>query len=530
MQNVLKQFFGFDTFRPRQEEIITTVLSKRDTIAIMPTGGGKSLCYQLPALLFNGLTIVVSPLISLMEDQVAALHKIGIEALFLNSSLDWDTYRGNMAQVRSGVIKLLYCAPETLLTDRVQDLLSGVQVDCLTIDEAHCISEWGHDFRPDYRAISQVRKSFPNAVCLALTATATEKVRSDIKKTLQLTDCAEFVSSFNRENIFLEVVTKRLAKEGGPESQVLEFLLERKEQSGIIFCFSRKQVDLLTEFLNSHNFKALKYHAGLSDTQRSKNQTAFLKDMASIIVATVAFGMGIDKPNVRFVIHFDLPKSLEQYYQEIGRAGRDGKSAQALLLYSYADTRKIRYFMDEKQGKDLESAEKQLSGMLKYCDTHSCRRTELLGYFGERYVSMDKQDDLINSTCCDVCNAEPVKTTDVTVLVQKLLSCILRTGERYGATYVIDVLLGSKQMRIKENDHHKLSTWGIGKELVKQDWFELTRLLIEADFLRKSDDFGVLTLTAGAKERLRERGNISLSFVSSLPCSTKVKRKTHTKK
>lgn len=512
MEKILKQFFGFDSFRKGQQEIIQTVLSKQDTLAVMPTGGGKSLCYQLPALLFDGLTVVVSPLISLMQDQVTALHKMGIEALFLNSSLDWDTYRANMAQVQAGIIKLLYCAPETLLTDRLQNLLADIQVDCITVDEAHCVSEWGHDFRPDYRAIASLRNMFPDAVFLALTATATEQVRSDIKKILHLKKCAEFISSFNRENIFLEVVPKRKVKEGGPELQVLEFLASRKNQSGIIFCFSRKQVDLLTTFLNSRGLKALPYHAGLSDVQRTKNQAAFLNDKANIIVATVAFGMGIDKANVRFVIHFDLPKSLEQYYQEIGRAGRDGKAAHAILLYSYADTRKIRYFMDEKVAKELESAENQLGAMVKYCESFSCRRKDLLAYFNENYVSPQKADDLLNFSCCDLCAKGSGDEHDVTVFSQKLLSCILRTGERYGTSYVIDVLLGSRNMRIKENKHHTLSTWGIGKELSKQDWFELTNRLIEAGFLRKSADFGVLTLTGDAMDTLKERGKIYLTF------------------
>ncbi len=514
MEKVLKKHFGFSSFRKGQQEIIETVIAKKDTLVVMPTGGGKSLCYQLPALVFKGLTIVVSPLISLMQDQVTALHKMGIEALFLNSSLDWDTYKANMAQVRSGVIKLLYCAPETLVTERVQDLLSDIQVDCITIDEAHCISQWGHDFRPEYRMISTLRRRYPEAVCLALTATATKQVREDIKKALKLKPCNEFISSFNRENIFLEVHPKRLAKFGGPETQVLEFLSERKNDSGIIFCFSRKQVDLLTTFLKSRGFSVLPYHAGLTDVQRTKNQHSFVIDKVKIIVATVAFGMGIDKPNVRFVIHYDLPKSIEQYYQEIGRAGRDRLASRALLLYSYSDTRKIKYFFDEKVGEDLAAAEEQLMAMVNYADNRSCRRESLLAYFGERYVAPIVSTDKASS-CCDICSRGKIEAKDVTILAQKLLSCIIRTGERYGAGYVVDVLLGSRQMRIKENNHHKISTWGIGKELSKSDWIELSRLLVDEGFLRKSEDFGVLSLTKDAMETLKERGKVYLTFAPS---------------
>jgi ATP-dependent DNA helicase RecQ len=346
--SILKDTFGYTTFRPHQREVIENVLAGHDTLAVMPTGGGKSLCYQIPALLFDGLTVVVSPLISLMKDQVEQLRAFGVPALFLNSSLASQDYQHNMEQVKRGEVKLLYVAPETLLTPRIFSLLSGLKVDLLTIDEAHCISEWGHDFRPEYRQIVEVRKRFPDTVCLALTATATTRVRQDIRATLEFTTTNEFVASFNRENLYLEVLRKR-----DPISQTIRILERHKDQSGIIYCFSRRQVDELAMYLASKGYSVLPYHAGLEDSERKKNQEAFIRDDAQIIVATIAFGMGINKPNVRFIIHFDLPKSIESYYQEIGRAGRDGLPAHCTLLFSYSDVAKINYFVDQKEGDIL---------------------------------------------------------------------------------------------------------------------------------------------------------------------------------
>lgn len=524
--SILKSVFGYDSFRPLQEEIICGVLSGRDTLAVMPTGGGKSLCYQVPALLFPGLTIVVTPLIALMQDQVAALESSGVEALFLNSSLDRDAYRENVARIRGGKVKLLYAAPESLATERVQELLSSVRVDCITIDEAHCISDWGHDFRPEYRQIAGIRDLFPGAVCLALTATATSRVRGDIKKNLKLDHPAEFVASFNRKNIFLEVIPKK-----NPVHQILAFLEGRRDESGIIYCFSRKQVDDLAVELSSRGHKALPYHAGLADGVRMENQRAFLRDEALIMVATIAFGMGINKPNVRFVIHFDLPKSPEQYYQEIGRAGRDGEPARAILLYNYGDTRKIRFFMEEKSAKDTRMAEEHLKAITAYAEARTCRRKILLAWFGEDYAPIvgasghpGAGDTTTGKTkaappgeaaelpCCDVCSAPERPDVDVTIQAQKFLSCVVRTGERYGAAYVIDVLLGSRQKRIVDNGHHRLSTWGIGKELDKNDWFELARLLVAGGYLRKEAEYGVLSLTADARDALSERTVILLPF------------------
>lgn len=520
-QKILKTVFGYDQFKPMQKEVILQVLEKKDTIAVMPTGGGKSLCYEIPALIFPGLTVVISPLIALMHDQVVQLTNAGVDALVLNSALDKDDYFQNMQKIRSGSVKLLYLAPESLVTERIQELLATVTIDCITIDEAHCISEWGHDFRPEYRKISEIRSRFPEAVCLALTATATAQVRKDIKKNLKLKDPSEFVSSFNRENIYLEVLRKNK-----PVAQVLEFLSTRENESGIIYCFSRKQVDSLTEELQARHFSALPYHAGLRDDVRTENQNKFIRDDVKIIVATVAFGMGINKPNVAFVIHFDLPKSLEQYYQEIGRAGRDGTQAHALLLYSYGDTRKIKFFLEEKASSQVQKAEAHLKAITDYADSRTCRRTALLSWFGETYTPNKKTAQLegnLKHPCCDVCNSPPVAESDMTIPTQKFLSCIVRTNQRYGASYLIDILLGSRQKRIIENNHNNLSVWGIGGELAKEDWFELVNVLIQQGFLTKDEEYSVLSLTSLAKEALTERFEILLPFTPSAVAPARLK-------
>ncbi|MBQ0167942.1 MAG: DNA helicase RecQ [Treponema sp.] len=518
LEQLLKKYFGYDSFRPGQLDIINSVLSGADTLAVMPTGGGKSMCYQIPALVFPGLTVVISPLIALMQDQVSQLDEAGVPSLFLNSSLEWEEYAANMDRIRSGEIKLLYCAPETLVTERMQKLLASVKVSCFTVDEAHCISEWGHDFREEYRRIAEIRERFPDAVCLALTATATERVRSDIKTSLKLgapRAFNEFISSFDRPNIFLEVLPK--GKSAMAKQLLLGFLNTHPDESGIIYCASRRQVDELTLLLNEKRIPALSYHAGLSDEERKTNQTRFVRDEIPVIVATVAFGMGINKPNVRFVIHYDLPKSLEQYYQEIGRAGRDGDAAHALLLYSDADISKIRFFMKEKTGLELKAAEAQLQAMVDYAESRICRRKVLLSYFGEKA----EEGSTGSASCCDICAGmqaggnQFLTDVDVTIPAQKLLSAIARTEERYGASYVIDVLLGSRQQRILDNSHDKLSVWGIGKEYCKDDWFQLTKLLLQAGFIRKTSDYQVLTITQDGWDTLRERGKVMLPFVPS---------------
>lgn len=500
-QEILKDIFGYDSFRPLQLEIIKNLLAGKDTLAIMPTGGGKSLCYQIPALIFKGITIVVSPLISLMQDQVSSLKENGVPAEFLNSSLEFSEYLETVKKLKDGEIKIVYVSPEGLASDKMMGIFHecSMPINCITIDEAHCVSEWGHDFRPDYLSISNVRKHFPNAVCLALTATATASVQQDIIKNLQLYRPTVFTASFNRKNIFLEVKPKKNAL-----SQVIECIEKHKDESGIIYCFSRKSVDELTMKLHNEGYSVLNYHAGLSDIQRTKNQNLFIKDKVRIIVATVAFGMGINKPNVRFVIHYDMAKSLEEYYQEIGRAGRDGLESHALLLYSPGDIHKIRFFFNE--AADPEKSERLLQGMINYAKARTCRRRALLSYFGENFSGADTSAD----ECCDICAAGPVNLTDVTIPSQKLMSCIFRLKQHYGAAYVIDVLLGSKQKRIIENHHNELSTWGIGKELEKSDWFELTDLLIETGYILKVGEYNVLAVSKMGALALTNRTQIKL--------------------
>jgi ATP-dependent DNA helicase RecQ len=495
--SILKNTFGYDTFRPLQREVIENVLAGRDTLAVMPTGGGKSLCYQIPSLLFDGLTVVVSPLIALMKDQVEQLRAFGVPSLFLNSSLGPQEYQENMEYVQRGEVKLLYVAPETLLTPRILALLASVNVRLLTIDEAHCISEWGHDFRPEYRQLIEVRKRFPEAVCLALTATATSRVRQDIRTTLKFATTSEFIASFNRENLYIEVVRKQ-----DPYLQTIQVLERYKDQSGIIYCFSRKQVDELAGYLASKGYSVRPYHAGLEDSERRRNQEAFIRDDAQIIVATIAFGMGINKPNVRFVIHFDLPKSIEGYYQEIGRAGRDGLPAHCLLLYSYADVAKLSYFIDQKNGSEKRVAIEHLNAIVRFAeDEITCRRTPLLNYFGEATST---------ETCanCDNCTSAPTPLTDITIFAQKFLSCVKRAEEKFGAGHITDILLGSRNEKVLRWEHDKLSTYGIGTELTKKQWMHIARQLLTMGYLKQDGEYHTFNLTAKALEALRKRATI----------------------
>ena len=493
---ILKSTFGYDTFKPLQREIIINVQARRDTLVIMPTGGGKSLTYQVPALLFDGLTVVVSPLIALMKDQVEQLHALGVSAVFLNSSLSPEEYQQNMDAVKSGRAKLLYVAPETLLTPRIYSLLSSLKLDLLAIDEAHCISEWGHDFRPEYRQLADVRRKFPSAVCMALTATATPRVRADIMSSLGFTQSNEFLASFNRENLFIEVLPKR-----DPIAQTLKFLENFKDQSGIIYCFSRKQVDDLAATLARYQYSVRPYHAGLEDVDRRRNQEAFIRDDVQIIVATIAFGMGINKPNVRFVIHFDLPKSIENYYQEIGRAGRDGLPAHCLLLYSYGDASKIRYFIDQKEDPERSASYQHLDAMTRYAEGSSCRRKPLLSYFGDTYAQE-------NCGYCDNCGMEESDLADITIPAQKFLSCVKRSGERFGAAHVVDILLGSENEKIQKYNHHELSTYGIGKELSKSQWMHISRQLVEKGLLSQEPAYRVLSVTAKGLDMLKSREQV----------------------
>jgi len=486
VEAILRQVFGYDALRPLQADIIQNVLEKQDTLVVMPTGSGKSLCYQLPALRFEGLTVVVSPLISLMEDQVSQLREWGVAAAFLNSTLGYQEYQQTTAQVRQGRVKLLYAAPETLLRPETLVLLEQSRVDCLAIDEAHCISAWGHDFRPEYRQLRSVRRRLPQAVCIALTATATPRVRQDIQQTLGLDQANTFIASFDRDNLFLEARPRTNGLQ-----QVLDFLAAHRDDSGIIYCSTRRQVDTLTEQLRACGWSALPYHAGLDDATRRRHQRQFTQDDALIMVATVAFGMGIDKSNVRFILHYDLPKDLESYYQQIGRSGRDGLRADCLLLYSYRDVHTINHFIEQAAPAEQRGATMRLQAMLRYAEATVCRRRPLLDYFGETYGA---------HACdmCDVCLAEERPLADVTIPAQKFLSCIKRTGERFGANHVIDVLRGSKAKRILQRGHDKLSTYGIGLEFSKKQWQHLARQFIQQGLVDQDLEYGSLTLTAKA--------------------------------
>ncbi len=485
-QTLLKQVFGYDEFRPLQADIIENVLQKRDTVTIMPTGSGKSLCYQLPALMFNGLTVVVSPLISLMEDQVSSLREFGVTAVYLNSTLNYEQYLYTAQQIRQGQVKLLYVAPETLLRPETLVLLDESRVACLAIDESHCISEWGHDFRPEYRQLVAVRQRLPQAVCIALTATATPRVRRDIRQSLGLDKANEFLASFNRENLFLEVQPKT---EG--LRQVLTFLADHREQSGIIYCATRKQVDTLTDQLAANGWSALPYHAGLDDATRRRHQRQFSRDDVAIMVATIAFGMGIDKSNVRFIVHYDLPKNLESYYQQIGRAGRDGLRSDCLLLFSYSDVQTINFFINQQAPSEQKGAAARLQAMIGFAETNVCRRSPLLEYFGENYAA---------DSCemCDNCLAEDEELVDVTIPAQKFLSCVKRTGEIFGMTHVIDVLRGSQSQKILQRRHNELSTYGIGTEFSKKQWQHLARQFIQQGLMIQDMEHGSLKLTPKA--------------------------------
>jgi ATP-dependent DNA helicase RecQ len=483
---LLKRVFGFDDFRPLQEEIITHLLRKRDALTIMPTGSGKSLCFQLPALLFPSLTVVVSPLISLMQDQVEQLRELGVPAVFLNSSLSHSEYLWTTRQIRDGKVKLLYAAPETLLRPETLLLLEQSQVDCLTIDEAHCISEWGHDFRPEYRQLVDVRRRLSDAVCIAVTATATERVRRDIKSSLAIPQAGEFIASFDRENLHLAVEPKIDGL-----AQTLAFLESHPDQSGIIYCATRKQVDILTELLTANGWPVLPYHAGLDSQTRSQNQRRFIVDDVPIMVATIAFGMGINKSNVRFILHYDLPKNLESYYQQIGRAGRDGLQSDCLLLFSYADVQTIQFFIGQQEESQQVGARVRLDALIRFVETNLCRRKPLLTYFGEEY-------DVDNCELCDNCLSQDEELTDLTIPAQKFLSCVKRTGEIFGMSHIIDVLRGSQNQKVLQRRHDKLSTYNIGGEFSKKEWQYLARQFIQQDLLIQDMEHGSLKLTPKA--------------------------------
>lgn len=491
-KQILQSVFGHQNFRANQREIIDHVLEGNDTIVIMPTGGGKSVCYQIPALIFEGLTIVVSPLISLMQDQVEQLRQLGVDALYLNSSLPSETYREHMSRLRNDPPDLLYVAPETLMKSSMRDLLSDLQIDCITVDEAHCISEWGHDFRPEYRKLHEIRRQHPGSVLMALTATATPRVREDIKDALNLDDAGTFTASFDRPNLYLEVKPKE-----DPLNQTLDLLEDHPDQSGIIYCFSRRQVDELTDQLRKKNYSALPYHAGLSEEARNANQEAFVRDETNIIVATIAFGMGIDKPDVRYIIHYDLPKSIEAYYQQIGRAGRDGNPSHCMLLFNYSDIQKIKYIINNKPDeKQRKVAETHLTRLLRYIESGNCRRKQLLSYFGETYP---------HATCdyCDICTEDRQQGADVTVPAQKFLSTAIRTDQIFGAKHLIDVLRGARTKKILRHQHDQLSVYGIGTEYTIREWWKLFQLLQQRGYLRRDPEYGSLIVDSSARPLLQ---------------------------
>jgi len=502
-EQVLHEVFGFEKFRSLQKDIIQNVLEKNDTLAIMPTGGGKSLCYQIPALLFEGLTIVVSPLISLMKDQVDQLRAYEISASYLNSSLSAQEYDNTLNLIRKNELDLLYLAPETLMKGSVLKLLSSLNIECIAIDEAHCISEWGHDFRPEYRQLSDVTKRFKNAVVLGLTATATPRVQKDIAHSLGLANANTFVASFNRKNLYLDVVAK-----SGPLQQVINFLRRHEGESGIIYCFSRNQVDQLTDDLNANGFNALPYHAGLGETIRTQNQNAFIRDEADIIVATIAFGMGIDKPDVRFVIHHDMPQNIESYYQQIGRAGRDGLHADCLFLFSYGDAAKIRYFIEQKSSEEQQIAEQHLQKLISFVESNECRRIELLRYFGEQFNEQ-------NCGMCDFCTGDIPEKENITIPVQKFLSTMARTEQRFGYNHILNILLGSRRKEVLKFRHDQISTYGIGKEFSRPEWKQLYRELMKQDIIVREFEHKSLKLTPKATEILK--GNREVFGVIELP-------------
>ena len=499
----LKKHFGYDQFRPLQEEIIRDALAGRDVFVLMPTGGGKSLCFQLPALMRNGLTIVVSPLISLMKDQVDALQTSGIPATYLNSTLDRTEAKTRWRGLHRGEYRMLYVAPERLMLDAFLERALNWDIAQLAIDEAHCISEWGHDFRPEYRELKRLRKHLPDVPIMALTATATERVRADIVKELKLRDPRCYVASFNRANLTYRIIPKT-----APYEQLMAFIRSRPNDSGIVYCASRKNTESLARNLNEDGIATKPYHAGLTTSERTKHQDAFLRDDVRVITATIAFGMGINKPNVRFVVHYDLPKNLESYYQETGRAGRDGLPSECVLLFSPSDVAKQLHFIEEKSESEARIARAQLRQMVNYAETRECRRKALLEYFGENFPERRCEG-------CDNC-LQPRETFDGTVHAQKFLSCVYRIHARhgfgFGVNHVVDVLRGADTEAIRQRSHNELSTYGIGDELKRSEWQAIGRELLRLGLLESAPGkFATLSLTSAGLEALRKRTSIVLT-------------------
>jgi ATP-dependent DNA helicase RecQ len=494
---VLRRVFGYDDFRSQQRGAIETVLAGRDALVLMPTGGGKSLCFQIPALLRDGVGLVVSPLIALMEDQVRALRELGVRAAFLNSSQSYAEQREVVADLERGRLDLLYVAPERVLQPHTLDLLGRRPLSIIAIDEAHCVSQWGHDFRQDYLALDALGRAFPGVPRIALTATATERTREEIAARLALNDPVLCLGSFDRPNIRYSVQPKSDARR-----QLLQFLASRRGEAGIVYCLSRKKVEDVAAWLENQGFDALPYHAGLPSEVRAENQRRFAVEDGIIIVATIAFGMGIDKPDVRFVAHLDLPKSIESYYQETGRAGRDGEPADAWMVYGLQDVVQLRQIVEGSEaGEEHKRRERQkLDALLGWCENTECRRRPLLTYFGEAP----------GQPCgnCDNCLAPPA-TWDGTEAARKLLSTVYRTGQRFGSGHVIDVLVGNETEKVRMHGHARLSVFGIGSEQRPRAWRSVIRQLIVLGYLRAdAERFGALALTEGSRPLLR--GEIAL--------------------
>jgi ATP-dependent DNA helicase RecQ len=512
-RQVLKDVFGYPEFRGDQQSIIEATLQGRDSLVIMPTGGGKSLCYQIPAILKEGTGLIVSPLIALMQDQVTALRELGIKAEFLNSSQSPDERREVMTKLRQGRLQLLYVAPERLVTEHTKSMLRDIPLSIIAIDEAHCVSQWGHDFRSDYLGLGDLGALFPGVPRMAVTATATDKTRAEIVARLELHEPEIFVAPFDRPNISYAVQVKTDAR-----GQLLKFLQAHRGAAGIVYCLSRKKTESTASWLCAQGFEALPYHAGLAAEVRSENQRRFLAEDGLVIVATIAFGMGIDKPDVRFVAHLDLPKSIESYYQETGRAGRDGEPADAWMVYGLQDVVRLRQMLDESQADDeykrFESV--KLDALLGWCEVTGCRRRPLLAYFGD-----SQEEDCGN---CDGC-LTPANTWDGTEAAQKLLSAVYRSGQRFGAAHLVDVLLGKATDKVLQHGHDQLSVFGIGKDLPSSTWRSVARQLIVAGHLRSdAARFGALVLTDTSRGVLR--GETPLQFREDLKRPVVASKKT----